>query len=61
MVFKLIGVVFSAYVLYAVFRGRVVAKSGPGSRIVVRSNTPGYYWTVIVIYGVLSAALLVYF
>lgn len=61
MVFKLIGVLFSAYVLYAVFTGSVVAKSGPGSRIVVRSQTPGYFWTVVVIYAALSVALLVYF
>ena len=51
--FKLLGVVLSAYVLYSIFAGRVVARSGPGARVVVRSDTPGYYWTVIGIYSAL--------
>ncbi len=59
--FKLLGVVLLAYVLYAVSTGRVVARSGPGARTVVRSDAPGYYWTVVAIYGVLCLALLVWF
>lgn len=59
--FKLLGALLSAYVLYAVAAGKVVARSGPWARVVVRDERPGYFWVVIVIYAALSIALIVYF
>lgn len=59
--FKILGVVFTCYVLYAVVIGKVVARSGPGARVVSRDDSPAYYWTVVVIYLALCIALLTYF
>lgn len=59
--FKPIGILLAIYVCYAVVTGRVWAKSGIRAREVVREDTPGYFWTVIVIYAGLSIALLTVF
>lgn len=59
--FKLLGVLLSGYVVYAVTAGRVVAKSGPWARVVLRHERPRYFWSVIVIYAALAVALLTYF
>lgn len=56
--FKLIGVVVALYTLYAVMRGEVYAKDGPGGRTVSRLKSPEYFWMVIVTYGALSVALM---
>jgi hypothetical protein len=60
-VFDLLGVLLAMYTLYAVGRGQVYAKSGPGGRSVLRSQSPRYFWTVIAIYAGLSIALLTIF
>jgi hypothetical protein len=59
--FKLLGVFLSTYVLYSVAAGKVVAKSGPWARVVIRDERPRYFWSVIVIYGALSFALIAFF
>jgi hypothetical protein len=59
--FKLLGVLLSGYVLYAVTAGRVVAKSGPSARVVLRDERPRYFWTVVVICSALAVALPTYF
>jgi hypothetical protein len=59
--FKMLGVLVGLYTLYAGFRGEVYAKSGPSGRTVSRWDSPRYFWTVIVIYAGLSAALLTVF
>lgn len=59
--FKILGVVVAFYVLYAAFSGKVVAKSGPWGRIVSRDESPKYFWVVIMIYSVMSIALLTIF
>lgn len=59
--FKILGVIVAGYTLWAAFEGRVYAKEGAGGRMIIRENEPRYFWTVIVIYGGLSVALLTVF
>jgi hypothetical protein len=59
--FEILGLLVGGYTVYGVFSGRVFAKSGPGGRIVSRDQSPEYFWVVIVIYAVLSLALLFLF
>ena len=59
--FRIIGVLVAVYTLYALFSGRVWAKKGPGAEEILRQESPGYFWTVIVIYFGLSLALVFYF
>ena len=59
--FKVLGIVVALYTAYAVINGEVYAKSGPWGRTVSRVDSPRYFWTVIVIYAGLSAALLTVF
>lgn len=59
--FKLSGVPVSACVLDAVVAGKVIAKSGPGARVVSRDAAPRYFRVVIVVYLALSVALVTYF
>lgn len=59
--FKLVGIAIAIYTLYAVMRGEVHAKDGPGGRIVSRVRSPEYFWTVVVTYSALAIALLTVF
>ena len=59
--FMVLGIVLAGYVGYAVSIGRVWAKAGPVGDVVWRSLSPGYFWTVISIYGTLSGALVFVF
>jgi hypothetical protein len=59
--FKLIGAMVALYTLYAAATGRVVAKSGPWARVVVKQDSPEYFWLVIAIYIGLSIALIAWF
>jgi len=59
--FRIIGVMVAMYTLYAVVMGSVWAKAGIGAKEILREETPGSFWTVIVIYIGLSAALIFYF
>jgi hypothetical protein len=59
--FKLLGVLVGVYTLWSVLAGEVYVKSGPGGRSVDRAAEPRYFWSVIVIYGGLSIALMTVF
>jgi hypothetical protein len=60
-VFKLLGVVVALYTVQAALKGEVYAKSGPGGRLISRSESPEYFWAVVVVYGALSVALFTIF
>ncbi|HZD54493.1 MAG TPA: hypothetical protein VE175_15705 [Woeseiaceae bacterium] len=57
----MLGILVGLYAIYSAVTGKVYAKSGPGGRTVSRTETPEYFWVVIVVYACLSAALLLYF
>ena len=59
--FKLLGILVGLYTAYAVSKGEVFAKLGIWGRTISREDTPGYFWTVIVIYGGLAVALVTVF
>lgn len=59
--FPAIGLVVGVYVAYSAWAGRVFAKSGPWGRMVYRDESPGYFWTVVALYGLLAAALVCLF
>jgi hypothetical protein len=59
--FKLLGAFVCLYTVYAIVTGRVVAKSGPWARVVVKQHSPEYFWVVIAIYAGLSIALISWF
>lgn len=59
--FAALGLLLAAYTLYAAANGRVLAKHGPGARMILRIETPRYFWAVIGVYGLLSVALMVVF
>lgn len=59
--FKLLGVLVAAYVLNAISKGKVYARSGITGRQIYRDESPTYFWTVIVVYSVLSIALMTVF
>lgn len=60
-VFDLLGVGLAIYVVYAAATGSVYAKHRAWGRAVVRQEEAGYFWTIIVIYALLAAALIGYF
>ncbi|MCC6194056.1 MAG: hypothetical protein IT518_06250 [Burkholderiales bacterium] len=55
--FQTLGVLLAIYVIYAIASGTVYAKDKWSGRAWRRDETPGRYWTVIVIYAGLSLAL----
>ncbi|MBX3700200.1 MAG: hypothetical protein KF903_04295 [Dokdonella sp.] len=59
--FDLLGAMLGLYVVLALVRGRVSAKAGWRLREIVRDEEPADFWTVIVLYGLLSLALIVWF
>jgi hypothetical protein len=59
--FRIIGVLVALYTLYALVTGSVWAKAGISAREILRQESPGNFWTVIVIYTALSVALIFYF
>ncbi len=59
--FKTLGAALALYVCYAVVRGSVYAKSGPGGRAIIRDESPQYFWVVVGIYAALSGALIFVF
>ncbi len=59
--FKLLGILVGLYTAYAVSKGEVFARSGVWGRTISRDDAPGYFWTVIVIYGGLAVALVAVF
>ena len=59
--FKILGALVALYTIYAVAKGEVVAKAGPGARTVSRDESPRYFWSVVVIYAGLALALVFLF
>lgn len=59
--FKSLGILVAVYVVYAVWRGEVFARSGIWGRTVMRQDSPRYFWVVIAIYSLLGLALLTIF
>lgn len=55
--FKVLGALLALYTIYAVIKGEVVAKAGPGARTVAREESPRYFWCVVAIYAGLALAL----
>lgn len=61
MLFDVLGVLLALYLAWALVRGEVLAKSGPGARRFVRGESPRGYWTTMAIYAALAVALVVAF
>lgn len=61
IVFKTLGVLVALYVAYALVVGRVYAKRGPWGATSTRAGEPLPYWSAIVVYTFLSAALVLVF
>ena len=59
--FKAIGILVALYTAYAIVRGEVYARSGPGGKMVERAASPRYFWVVIAIYAGLAVALMTIF
>lgn len=59
--FRILGVLVGLYTLYAIMRGEVTARDGPGGRTVSRAKSPEYFWVVVVTYAALSVALMTVF
>ena len=49
--FKLLGALLALHTTYAVAKGEVVAKSGPGARNVSCGESPRYFWCVVIIHA----------
>lgn len=60
-VFDLLGVCLALYVVYAAATGSVYARHRAWGRTVTRQDEAGYFWTIIVVYILLSVALIGYF
>lgn len=59
--FSVLGVLIGLYTVYAASQGEVHAKSGIRWATITRSESPGYFWIVIIIYAGLSLALMFLF
>lgn len=59
--FKGLGVLLAIYTIYALSQGEVYAKSGAWGKTISQTDSPKYFWAVIAIYALLSAALLTIF
>lgn len=59
--FQGIGILLGLYVIYAIIEGKVEAKDGIHMTTVRRSEKPGYYWIVIVVYTALAIACYFFF
>ena len=59
--FMALGVLTLCYTFFAVARGEVHAKAGWRGRLILRTQSPRYFWTVIAIYAALGIALMTVF
>ncbi len=59
--FRILGVALACYVVLALLRGQVYARSGPWGRDFARDADALGYWSAIVCYCLLAAALLFVF
>ena len=58
---KTLGILVFVYVCYSLLSGTVYAKSGISGRSYSRRESPTSFWTTIVCYALLSAALILVF
>ena len=61
IVFKLLGVMVALYVVHALSVGEVYAKRGVSGATSKRGEEPFRYWSTIVVYAILSIALMLVF
>lgn len=59
--FKALGILVAIYTLYAISQGAVYAKSGVSGNTISKTDSPKYFWVVIVIYAFLSIVLMTIF
>lgn len=59
--FRLLGVLLVAYLIQALHSGHVYARSGLFGRDLSRDAEPVSYWSAVVAYALLGAALLFVF
>lgn len=59
--FDILGACVAVYTAYAAATGSVFVRHRAWGRSVDRGDEPGYFWLVIVIYGLLSVALIAWF
>ena len=59
--FRALGIVVLLYVCYALFQGKVYAKHRWSGKMVLRSESPGYFSAVISVYVLLGVALIFVF
>jgi len=60
-IFKALGFLLLVYTVIAIARGQVYAKSGVWGRVFDRAESPREFWSVIVVYLLLSASLVFVF
>lgn len=58
---KLLGVLVACYVVYALAHGEIYAKSGIWGRTYRRDDDATKFWTTVVVYSLLSIALVLLF
>ena len=59
--FMLLGIAVGLYTTFAACSGSVYAKRGPGGCMVVRAESPVYFWAIIACYAALAIALVAIF
>lgn len=59
--FDLLGVLVAIYVVYSVYSGSVMARSGISWRRHERDGQPRSFWSVIAVYSLLAIALITIF
>ncbi|HVS78081.1 MAG TPA: hypothetical protein VHE11_14175 [Steroidobacteraceae bacterium] len=59
--FRILGVAVAFYVVMALLRGHVYARSGPWGRDFERARDGWRYWSAVVSYALLSSALIFIF
>ena len=61
--FKALGFLLAIYVAWAAVDGKVFAKQSGlrGPRYFHRDEEPGWFWTIIAVYGLLSLAMVTIF
>ncbi len=59
--FDVLGVCLGVYTVHAAVTGSVYARHRAWGRTVLRNDESAYFWCIIVIYAILSIALVTYF
>lgn len=59
--FRVLGVGLACYIVVALLRGQVYARSGPWGREFARATDAWGYWSAVLCYSLLSAALMFVF